>query len=47
MIGSLLRSARAHLWWWLPPFVLTFALLAYLAWKQAHAASNPFTYDLG
>lgn len=46
-MSSFLRSARAHLWWWLVPLVLTFALLVYLAWKQAHAASNPFTYDLG
>lgn len=47
MNAAVLRSARAHLWWWLVPLLLSFALLAYLAWKQAHAASNPFTYDLG
>jgi uncharacterized membrane protein YhaH (DUF805 family) len=47
MSGSLGRSARANFWWWFTPLVLTLALLVYLAWKQAGAASNPFTYDLG
>ena len=37
--------ARAPLWW-LGPIVVYVALLAWLAWRAAHTAASPFTYQL-
>ncbi|MCB9898861.1 MAG: hypothetical protein H6825_12725 [Planctomycetes bacterium] len=43
-MNDFLIFLKANKRWWLPPILIFFALLAWMAWKAANTPNDPFDY---